>query len=337
MPRVIVHTGVTTTVVQTLTYYPYGALRTSNATGTDGKRKFLGLFTDDSNLVYANARYLDPSRGQFLSQDRKFIAASFGLEDPQRSNGYSYAKGNPIAFFDVNGLDSAYFAARSAVGPYNHIYEAYSFDSQQTANQLNLGIPVPNNVSPSNPFNFTIGFGPSKSGWTRTGTGNPLVMQIEHSGGSGRQADYDDAQENGFNSSVANLTVGSYGNYASLANASVRVGEAISNAGNTYFGLGSYTIWDAITRRNNYNSNGSMGTLAYSTGQGGTFSQFASTAKAPGSGNYVPTSPSSGFSGGGTVNGSTPMLIGNSIGAFVGTYNFGPGAGTYNFGTKSWQ
>ena len=29
--------------------------------------------------------------------------------------------------------------------------------------------------------------------------------------------------------------------------------------------------------------------------------------------------------------------IGNSQGAFVGTYNFGPGVGTFNFGTGQWQ
>ena len=29
--------------------------------------------------------------------------------------------------------------------------------------------------------------------------------------------------------------------------------------------------------------------------------------------------------------------IGNSQGAFIGTYNFGPGVGTFNFGTGKWQ
>jgi hypothetical protein len=29
--------------------------------------------------------------------------------------------------------------------------------------------------------------------------------------------------------------------------------------------------------------------------------------------------------------------IGNSQGAFTGTYNFGPGVGTFNFGTGKWQ
>ena len=121
-------TNASGTVVQMLDYYPYGAQRISSGQNVSA-RKYVGLYNDELNLVYANARYMDPSRGQFLSIDRKFITGSCDLTDPQRLNAYSYARGNPIALFDVNGLDSAYFAARSAVGPFNHIYEAYSFDS----------------------------------------------------------------------------------------------------------------------------------------------------------------------------------------------------------------
>src|SRR5215470_14880469 len=106
-------TNASGTVVQTLDYYPYGATRIStNTGGADSARKFIGLFSDQSNLIYANARYLDPNRGQFLTEDRKFITASCDLRDPQRLNAFSYGRDNPIALFDISGFDSAYFAAR---------------------------------------------------------------------------------------------------------------------------------------------------------------------------------------------------------------------------------
>src|SRR5215468_2838319 len=47
-------TNASGTVVQTLDYYPYGAQRTN--TGTESTaRKYIGLFNDQSNLIYANA------------------------------------------------------------------------------------------------------------------------------------------------------------------------------------------------------------------------------------------------------------------------------------------
>src|SRR5262249_20972934 len=59
-------------VTQTLDYYPYGGLRISSATSTNEKRKFIGQFSDDTNLSYLNARYYSPSQGQFISQDPVF-------------------------------------------------------------------------------------------------------------------------------------------------------------------------------------------------------------------------------------------------------------------------
>ena len=54
---------------QALDYYPYGAQRIN--TGTDASdRRFIGQFADDAtSLDYLNARYYDPARGQFTSQD----------------------------------------------------------------------------------------------------------------------------------------------------------------------------------------------------------------------------------------------------------------------------
>ena len=48
----------TCTVVQTLDFYPYGATRVSSSVGgADSARKFIGQFSDQSNLSYLNARY----------------------------------------------------------------------------------------------------------------------------------------------------------------------------------------------------------------------------------------------------------------------------------------
>jgi len=63
------------TPVQTLDYYPYGALRVStNVDGTNSGRKYVTRFADQSNLDYLNARYYDPNKGQFTSQDPTFWA-----------------------------------------------------------------------------------------------------------------------------------------------------------------------------------------------------------------------------------------------------------------------
>jgi RHS repeat-associated protein len=104
-------------LVQTLDYYPYGGTRISVATSTHEKRKFIGQFSDDSGLSYLNARYYNPTQGQFLSEDPSFLAVGDPalvkqvtgqdqrafLSDPQLANSTSYARGNPITNKDPNG------------------------------------------------------------------------------------------------------------------------------------------------------------------------------------------------------------------------------------------
>jgi RHS repeat-associated protein len=105
-------------LVQTLDYYPYGSTRVSVATSTNEKRQFIGQFTDDSTLSYLNARYYDPSRGEFLSEDPTVLAVGTPdqlkqlsqrdqrafLSDPQQLNSYSYGRDNPVTQKDPNGL-----------------------------------------------------------------------------------------------------------------------------------------------------------------------------------------------------------------------------------------
>jgi RHS repeat-associated protein len=116
-PRVIVSHACTSNLVQTLDSYPYGATRISVSTSTNEKRKWIGQFLDDSNLVYDNARYYNPNQGQFVSEEPIFLSLGDAnqvaqmagrnqqtyLTDPQVFNAYSYGRDNPISNKDTNG------------------------------------------------------------------------------------------------------------------------------------------------------------------------------------------------------------------------------------------
>jgi RHS repeat-associated protein len=95
-------------LVETLSYFPYGAVRISSATSTNERRKYIGQFSDDSGLSYLQARYYDPARGQFLSEDPVFLGDPTGqnLSDPQSLDTYSYSGDNPITRKDPNGLQA---------------------------------------------------------------------------------------------------------------------------------------------------------------------------------------------------------------------------------------
>src|SRR6266446_6627114 len=92
-------------VVQTLDYYPYGGTRISASVGgTNEARKYINRFADQSSLDYLNARYYDPSRGQFLTEDPVFWSTKQNIKNPQSLNSYSYANNNPITVSDPSGL-----------------------------------------------------------------------------------------------------------------------------------------------------------------------------------------------------------------------------------------
>jgi RHS repeat-associated protein len=58
-----------------------------------------------SGLNYMHARYQDPQRGQFLSEDPVFWGKQ-NLTDPQSLGAYSYAEDNPVSREDPSGLAS---------------------------------------------------------------------------------------------------------------------------------------------------------------------------------------------------------------------------------------
>lgn len=98
-------TNTTGGVVETLDYYPYGALKLDKPTGSFREpRKYIGQEYDlDTTLSYLNARYYDGGRGQFVSQDPVFLSEKQNLGNPQSLNSYNYAEGNPIGKKDPSG------------------------------------------------------------------------------------------------------------------------------------------------------------------------------------------------------------------------------------------
>ena len=91
-------------IVEDNTYGPYGTTLTHTGS-VDTKDGYTGHQEDtDTGLVYANARYYNPSIGRFLSQDPEFWSLPFiYLVDPQQQNSYSYARNNPVVFSDPTG------------------------------------------------------------------------------------------------------------------------------------------------------------------------------------------------------------------------------------------
>src|SRR5262249_38678697 len=109
------------TVAEMLDAYPYGGMRLDTKSGSyvGEKNKYAQTQYDSTaNLNYAQARYQDGARGQFLSQDPVFmVIGNTGqiqqlmgrdqrdlLSDPQQLNSYSYASDNPVSKSDPQGL-----------------------------------------------------------------------------------------------------------------------------------------------------------------------------------------------------------------------------------------
>jgi RHS repeat-associated protein len=160
-------TNASGTVVQTLDYYPYGATRVSG--GVDASaRKYIGEFADQTNLSYLNARYMEPSRGQFLTQDPAVVAADPSLlSDPQQLNTYSYARGNPLTLRDRDGKKVELVTRPVPFGSH-----AFILITNTAAAASNLqGLPS----SVQNPTRITLG------GYTDNVVNGDLYKDINHS------------------------------------------------------------------------------------------------------------------------------------------------------------
>jgi RHS repeat-associated protein len=108
----------TVSTVQSLDYLPFGATRVNTIVGgANSARQYIGQFADNSGLSYLSARYYDPSRGQFTTEEPIFIAMGDRnqvkelaqqelqryLTDPQKLNAYGYGRDNPITQKDPTG------------------------------------------------------------------------------------------------------------------------------------------------------------------------------------------------------------------------------------------
>ena len=85
-------------VRQSVQYFdPWGKIRS----GTVQASTFndTGQRRDDTGLLYDNARYYDPARGQFVSSD-SMVA---DLSNPATLNRYAYAFNNPLRYTDPSG------------------------------------------------------------------------------------------------------------------------------------------------------------------------------------------------------------------------------------------
>ena len=97
-------------MTELLDYHGYGNTRLTSGSAT-AKKTFIGQYADDeTSLSYLNARYYDPARGQFMSQDSVFMGMGTDrnmllmlLLDPQSQNSYTYARNNPIVLKDASG------------------------------------------------------------------------------------------------------------------------------------------------------------------------------------------------------------------------------------------
>jgi RHS repeat-associated protein len=79
-------------------YFPYGSIRAVSGV-MPTKIAFTGQYTDDTGLMYFQARYLSPVLGRFISADTIVPEAV----DPQAFNRYSYTYNNPVKYTDPTG------------------------------------------------------------------------------------------------------------------------------------------------------------------------------------------------------------------------------------------
>ncbi len=170
-----------TTVSEAVTYDPFGKVL-SQTGSIDTKHGYTGHEEDvDTGLVYAKARYYNPSIGRFASQDPLFIYAGFDKTDPQGMNSYAYVVNNPINNIDPTGL----FGFRSAWD---------SVSGTVTAWTLSTSSFVSSTVSDLNPFSIKTAYAPANITETLPNTyisqGKPLSNARANAlNGSGAFAD----------------------------------------------------------------------------------------------------------------------------------------------------
>ncbi|MCK4643916.1 RHS repeat-associated core domain-containing protein [bacterium] len=96
----VVVTDTMGSIENTYKYGPFGNIikakeKYKNKDGYTGHE-----YDEETNLHYANARYLDQRIGRWMSKDR----ASLNLKNPQSLNRWIYVLNNPLRYIDLDGL-----------------------------------------------------------------------------------------------------------------------------------------------------------------------------------------------------------------------------------------
>jgi RHS repeat-associated protein len=161
-------------LVQTLDYYPFGAIRVSVSTSTNQKRKFITQFSDDSGLDYLNARFYNPTQGQFVSQDASFLAIGNPnklkelskqdqqkfLSDPEQMNSYNYARNNPISNKDPDGnslVDSVVIKTFKGVSSAKDMTDLANYGLDFQSMYGNPNVPASQQVGTAVDIGVTLG------------------------------------------------------------------------------------------------------------------------------------------------------------------------------------
>jgi RHS repeat-associated protein len=326
-------------LVQTLDYYPFGASRISVSTSTNEARKYIGQFFDSTtNLSYLQARYYDSARGQFVNEDPVFWESPLAqkIYDPQSLNSYNYSADNPINKLDPSGR--YWFLIPAAAGVAAGVSSVAMLDYPVVMGNIQHGYPLTFGL-PS--WKEQVATGVS-AGSTAAAVATASIFDapaaalfaigaIGSGGGSmmtdkaaGRSVDYSGAANTALFGGLLSLLPSNpfekgFVRSVTAANAAKYLGyETTSNVGGSMM----------------YNS---------IVGTGGTGGQSQSLTQLL-SQKATISAPTSQTGGGGSCQGCSAYSytagqygIGNSQGAFVGTYNFGSGVGTFNFGTGQWQ
>jgi RHS repeat-associated protein len=80
-------------------HYAYGTVRAGDTSTLNTDRTFTGQKADSTGLLYLNARYYDPTLGQFLSPDTLVPDAGVLFD----YNRFAYARLNPLRYNDPSG------------------------------------------------------------------------------------------------------------------------------------------------------------------------------------------------------------------------------------------
>ena len=234
---------------------------------------------------------------------------------------YSYARGNPLAFRDRDGKKVELVTRpvfSDSVGA--HAFVLITNTASAAANLQGL----PSSVQDAS--RVTLG------GYTDSFINSPLYKDVNHS------SDYDLAPSSYIERKEILAPAQYKGNQVAFENAIIQSYNGLPSI------LGHYSVFGLPGFAGVGNSNNLATSILLGAGVDTSIIRgyrplSLYPVQTPGLG--TPLSSSNNSNSGSSDSGGTAFLagqlgIGNTQGAFTGTYNFGQGAGTFNFGTGQW-